>query len=57
MTLFDYNFTMKTHIQKEMRKIRLELKKHDISENEKIRLRQELEELRVLLLKEKEVNQ
>jgi len=49
--------TMKSHIQKKMRKIRLELKKHDILENDKIRLRQKLEELRLLLLKEKEVNQ
>jgi hypothetical protein len=44
---------MKSHIQKEMRKIRLKLKKHDIMEYEKSKLREKLEELRVRLNKER----
>ena len=47
---------MKSPIQKKMRKVRLELKRHDISKSEKIRLREELEELHILLIKEKEEN-
>jgi hypothetical protein len=48
---------MKTDLQKEMRQIRIQLKKHDISNEKKIKLRDELERLRILLLKEKEANQ
>lgn len=38
---------MKSKIQKEMRKIRVQLKVHDITEEEKERLREALEKLRV----------
>ncbi len=38
---------MKSKIQKEMRKIRVQLKVHNISEEEKVKLREELEKLRV----------
>ena len=38
---------MKSKIQKEMRKIRVQLKVHDISEKEKAKLREALEKLRV----------
>jgi len=37
---------MKSKIQKEMRKIRVQLKVHNISEEEKLKLREELEKLR-----------
>ena len=37
---------MKTKLQKEMRKIRIQLKAHDISEERKALLRKELQRLR-----------
>jgi hypothetical protein len=37
---------MKSKLQKEMRKIRIQLKVHDITEEKKIILRKELERLR-----------
>ena len=42
---------MKTDIQKEMRKIRVQLKLHDITEDQKLLLRKELEKLRILQVK------
>jgi len=39
---------MKTNVQKEMRKIRVQLKLHDITEEKKMILRRELEILRVV---------
>jgi len=47
---------MKTDLQKEMRQIRIQLKKHDIINEKKVILRDKLEQLRVLLVKEKEAN-
>ena len=44
---------MKTTIQKEMRKIRVQLKLHDITEEKKKSLREELEKLRLLHEEEK----
>ena len=44
---------MKSNIQKEMRKIRVQLKLYDITEEKKVSLRQSLEELRVILQEEK----
>ena len=44
---------MKTTIQKEMRKIRIQLKLHDISESKKSSLRQSLEKLKISQKKEK----
>ena len=38
---------MKTKIQKEMRKIRIQLKQHDISEEKKNNLREKLNLLRI----------
>jgi len=43
---------MKTKIQKEMRKIRLKLKQHDTTEQDKMRLRKELDVLREINNKE-----
>ncbi len=42
---------MKTKTQKEMRKIRVQLKLHDISEDKKLMLRKELERLREIASK------
>ena len=42
---------MKTKLQKEMRKIRVQLKAHDITADKKIFLRKELEKLRIMQLK------
>jgi len=47
---------MKTAIEKEMRKIRMKLKVHDISEEEKKVLREELERWRIIQ-KSDEINQ
>jgi len=44
---------MKSNIQKEMRKIRVQLKLHDITKEKKESLRQSLEELRGILQEEK----
>jgi len=48
---------MKTDLQKEMRQIRIQLKQYDVTDEKKIILRDKLEQLRVLLVKEKEENQ
>lgn len=44
---------MKTKTQKEMRKIRVQLKAHDINDEKKEVLRKELEKLRTIHKKEK----
>jgi len=44
---------MKSKLQKEMRKIRIQLKVHDITEEKKKALRVELEKLRLLEQEEK----
>jgi len=44
---------MKTDIQKEMRKIRVQLKLHDITEEKKESLRKSLEELKTTQQEEK----
>jgi hypothetical protein len=44
---------MKTDLQKEMRQIRIQLKQYDVTDEKKIILREQLERLRVLLVKEK----
>jgi len=44
---------MKTKIQKEMRKIRIQLKQHDISEEKKNNLREKLNLLRIKDRKDK----
>jgi hypothetical protein len=44
---------MKSNIQKEMRKIRVKLKLHDITEEQKLFLRKELENLRIKYDEEK----
>jgi len=45
---------MKTNLQKEMRRIRIQLKLYDIKEEEKVKFRKELEKLRILWKKEQE---
>jgi hypothetical protein len=42
---------MKTKLQKEMRKIRVQLKAHDITADKKLFLRKELEKLRIIQVK------
>jgi len=44
---------MKTNLQKEMRKIRVQLKLHDITDDKKEVLRKELEKLRNAQIEEK----
>ena len=44
---------MKTDLQKEMRQIRIQLKQYDVTDEKKIILREQLERLRVPLVKEK----
>jgi len=45
---------MKTDLQKEMRQIRIQLKLHDVKDEEKVKFRKELEKLRILWKKEQE---
>jgi len=45
---------MKTNMQKEMRKIRVQLKLHDITEKKKESLRKALEKLKISQQEEKE---
>jgi hypothetical protein len=44
---------MKTDLQKEMKQIRIQLKQYDVTDEKKIILREQLERLSVLLVKEK----
>jgi hypothetical protein len=48
---------MKTDLQKKMRQIRIQLKLHDIKNEEKVKFRKELEKLRILWKKEQEQEQ